>query len=164
MLCSDLEDNDKDIAALDIVLDKCLTELNLEERVKITCQPILCFLLKLVSCSSMLQFILFRITRKCQSVLNATRFSWSWWDSSVSWCPRQSLLQNLLQRLVLFLTPSSCTSFWSIYIYGTQVLLLLGWEDGDGATGIVFTPSAWLFCSLLTDYQLFVFVVHRHHQ
>lgn len=36
MLCSDLEDIDKDIAALDIVLDKCLTELNLEERVKIT--------------------------------------------------------------------------------------------------------------------------------
>jgi hypothetical protein len=35
MLCSDLEDNDKDIVALDIVLDKCLTELNLEQKVKI---------------------------------------------------------------------------------------------------------------------------------
>ncbi|XP_031553032.1 E3 ubiquitin-protein ligase UBR4-like isoform X2 [Actinia tenebrosa] len=32
MLCSDLEDNDKDIAALDIVLDKCLKELSLERR------------------------------------------------------------------------------------------------------------------------------------
>ena len=38
MLCTDLEDNDKDITALDMVLDKCLTELNLYEKVRKTCQ------------------------------------------------------------------------------------------------------------------------------